>query len=127
VQDSVGLKRFYLVLFSLYVVSGLAGTAWISDEFDSQRIFVVAFIGIPLTVLFYMLNFYVRDWRFRTPVLYRLTIASLFFVYLWGNFLLLNAAGSEEKKEIFTLNTKVMALNINQKIGAFGVPYTQRW
>lgn len=121
-------RRFWFAFVAVYVLSGLVGTAWISDEFDSLRIMAVSLFGLPLVGLAITYCALITRWWTKFFRLRLIGLSLILLIFGWGNLLLLNALGSESRQLLVARNFgKTTSLNVEQNRGAFGTIYQYRW
>ncbi|MBF0441765.1 MAG: hypothetical protein HQK54_07680 [Oligoflexales bacterium] len=120
------LRRFFYLYLTGYVLSGTYGALWISDEFDYERTLLYGFFAIPAFVIFAFINLNVPLFRLSYPRFFWGWVIAIFLSFLWGNVMLLNAAGGVEKTRV-NLSLKEQAFEFSYKRGGFGWLYRFRW
>lgn len=125
-----GKQLTFLCAYGLYLLIGLYGALWVSDEFDWERGYFYAFFAVPLGVFWpYTLFLYPRYWQERPH--FRQFVLSLILVsFSWGGILLVNAV-SGSKPVTYTRLTKSRveqrSLAVAYRRGSLGWLYRVRW
>ena len=122
-------KGLLSLMGALVALPGLIGCLVVSDEFDAERLFLLAFFALPLTcVVLFLLWQYPEVLRFLLPMVRALVIA-MAIVFLWGHLLLWNAlTGSHQNvalQRVFKEDHQDRALAVTYRQGGLGLIY--RW
>lgn len=111
----------------LYVLIGGLGAALISDDFDSLRLPLMAYFGIPAAVLFYSSRVLYPEWQRRWPRAFRAAIAVLFIVYTTGTVPAFNALTAKPQLEKRTVERGTGIAVRDMRRGGFGMLFRTRW
>ena len=125
-HEEPGFRLYCFVLFCLYLLSGMYGVFWISDEFDQERAMFYGFFAVPLCFYFLSQIWYRPQWwRLHPPSFWGLVI-TLILAFSWGNFLWLNGiSGSERAVKSVTMHGS--SYEITHRRGGFDWLYKPRW
>lgn len=106
---------------------GTYGAVWISDDYEAARLTLFAFVGVPLTALFILLERYQPLWRRRYTRYWVLSIATLSFVFATGALALANALTADGAVYKRSFADAPFASTRDYRVGGLGQPFRTRW
>jgi hypothetical protein len=78
-------------------ITGAAGSLLFVDEFDQLRMFLLSFVALPGLVLWVFMRLSYPHAVIRFKNLFAGIYLAMLLIFLWGNFLLLNAIGDGQE------------------------------
>lgn len=118
------------LVFLLYCLTGGFGVLWISDEFDAERSLIFSYFAFPLGVLTATLWILEPRKFYSPPILLRWVLVLLFFLFSWGNLLLLNALTDQKVQGVRVVYKDLeqdRSMSLAWKKGGLGMLYRHRW
>ncbi|MFK7823876.1 MAG: hypothetical protein AB8G05_06960 [Oligoflexales bacterium] len=127
---SNGKQLTFLCAYGIYLLIGIYGALWVSDEFDRERGIFYAFFALPLGIFWpYTLFLYPKYWQER-PHFRQFVLGLILVSFSWGGVLLVNAV-SGSKPVTYTRLTKSRveqrSLAVAYRRGSLGWLYRVRW
>ena len=122
-------KTPHQIALALFLLLGLYGSAWISDDWDVLRLQAMTYIGMPALVLYYWVMTVYPAYREEHDILFRVHILSLLIVFASGNYLLVNAltAGSDSLRRNVAVQNDKSVVTVATHKGGLGHLFTKRW
>lgn len=118
-------RQFRLIVFlafNLYVLLGVSGLIWLSDDFDEFRMMFFKLLGFPLLMVFYCLwFFYPKVVHHHKPAIFILMLANVLSLS-WGAGIMLDYLAGRRSPQIL-LGEGVFP----HKRGLSGNFYKVRW
>ena len=117
------VKTFQTCLIYAYLLLGLIGSVLIVDDLEAIRLGMLTYVGLPLLILYTFFSWAYPNWPQKLPKTKLFLLGSLMLIFSWGNYLLLNAAGEDQKP----VQVNSTAFNYNAQKGTFGTIYQWRF
>jgi hypothetical protein len=111
----------------LWAAVGVFGAAWISDDFDQERLTILAFFGIPSVALYFFLRLHDREFPHKWRRLYLGLTVWVGLSFLSGILPLLNAVTAEPAviKRSVAEGTRVVEKDVQR--GGIGMLFRKRF
>ena len=123
-MENPWFRRYLLGVFVLYLILGVYGVSWISDEFDSERMNLFAYVSIPSASLYFLILALKKDWPLKHKNSFWSATSFVMIGFFWGHMLLLNSISAPHKTQIKLAEASV---GFAHERGGFGWIYRPRW
>ena len=123
-------NHYPMLCLAIYIICSLYASFWISDDFDELRVFLYAYIGIPLATIFFFLYFYNYTYFKKKQKTYFYLHVFFYFIFSWGQILFLNAVSSSHNikvAKVLQTDEKKKSITVSRLRGGLGLIYRTRW
>jgi len=112
---------------ALYLIMGAIGALWVSDDFDHQRLVLMAYLGLPGAIFRYAALALRPGWQQRHPRTALSYIAGLVLIFSAGVVPFINAATAPRQMVKRTIELDSRLVTRDERRGGLGWLFRTRW